>query len=217
MTKERKIALIIGILGFAAIIIQMYFSVSRNLENGKTIVYALNHYFSYFTILTNTALAVLLLSVAIVPSRKISKWFGKASVSSAFLVYILVVGIVYYVLLLNVWKPTGLEFVANHILHGAVPCGYAIFWFKFRRSGALKFSQTWAWLWYPGLYFIYLMIRGAILGVYPYFFVDVARFGLLTVLLYSCGILAFFKFLAYLLVRFDRAVKSFDTEVTGKE
>jgi NADH:ubiquinone oxidoreductase subunit 6 (subunit J) len=55
------------------------------------------------------------------------------------------------------------------------------------------------------------MIRGVAIGAYPYFFLDVEKIGYSGVLLYVVAILAFFKFLAFLLVRFDRSVKNFDT------
>jgi hypothetical protein len=98
----------------------------------------------------------------------------------------------------------GAEALATHILHAYMPLAYLFIWFFHLRNATLEYTDSIKWLSVPAAYFIYLMIRGELIGKYPYFFVDVQRFGILTVLLYACAILIFFFLVGSTLVFVDR-------------
>ena len=49
-----------------------------------------------------------------------------------------------------------------------------------------------AWCIYPISYFIYALIRGQLTGMYPYYFIDVAKIGLAKVLANSAAMLVVF-------------------------
>lgn len=204
MNQRNLIILVTSFFGFMAIGIQFYYSFNRHMADGRSVLYAVNHFFSYFTILTNTIVAVLLSSAVYFRTSKWSLWFLKPAVNGAVCLYILIVGIIYYVLLNNTWKPIGAEYFASHTLHGFVPTMYAIIWYKYLRSSVLKYSDALKWLMFPAVYFVYLLIRGQIIGKYPYFFVDPTKIGLGGVVIYSLGILVFFFGLGSLLVLLDR-------------
>ena len=204
MSRRDLIILITALLGFVAVSIQFYFSFNRHMADGKSALYAINHFFSYFTILINTSVALMLGSAVVFKKSKLSLWFLNPNVNGAFCLYILVVGIIYYVLLNNTWKPIGAEYFASHTLHGFVPTMYTFIWYKYLRTSVLKFLDPLKWLVFPLVYFIYLLIRGTVVEKYPYFFVDPTKIGYVGVALYSIGILVFFFGLGSLLAWIDR-------------
>lgn len=204
MNKSKLVISTTSILGFLAIIIQFYYSFNRHMEEGRSVIYAVNHFFSYFTILTNTIVAMLLAALVYFKNSKLSLWFTKPAVNGAICLYILIVGIIYYVLLNNTWKPLGPEYFATHTLHGFVPVAYAFIWYKYLRSSVLKYSDALKWLIFPFTYFVYLIIRGQVVQKYPYFFVDPTKIGFNGVAMYSVAILFFFWALGLLLVLLDQ-------------
>lgn len=204
MGKRNLIILITALFGFLAIGTQFYYSFNRHMDEGRSVVYAVNHFFSYFTILINTIVAVLLSSAVYFRTSKLALWFLRPAVNGAVCLYILIVGIIYYVLLNNTWKPVGPEYFASHTLHGFVPTMYAIIWYKYLRSSVLKYSDALKWLIFPAVYFVYLLIRGQVIEKYPYFFVDPTKIGFDGVAIYSVAILVFFFALGSLLVLLDQ-------------
>ena len=57
---------------------------------------------------------------------------------------------------------------------------------------------------YPMLYFAYLLLRGRLLGLYPYPFIAVDKLGYPQVLLNALGILAGFVLVSLVLLGIDR-------------
>lgn len=196
-----------AVLGLAGVSIQFYFSLTRKLEQGFSVLYATNHFFSFFTIITNTSVAVLLLAYVLFPSSRLTVWFKKTSNNGAIGLYVLIVSIIYYTILLNNHELKPLEMLATHILHGYVPLTYLLLWFYRFRKGDLRYKDSLRWILFPLVYFIYILIRGAILDAYPYFFVNVNKIGYPMVLLYATCILAVFLFCGLSLVAIDRKVK----------
>ena len=201
------LVLITAILGVIGVGIQFYFSFTTKLEQGFSVLYAANHYFSFFTAIVNTSIAVLLLAYYFYPASKLSRWFRKTTNNTAIAVYIMIVSLIYYTLLLNNKPLVPAEMVATHILHGYVPLAYLGLWFFRFRNGDLNYSDSFRWVLFPLAYFIYLLIRGAVLDAYPYFFVNVAKLGYPMVLLYAVGILGVFLISGLSLVVIDRRIK----------
>jgi hypothetical protein len=130
-------------------------------------------YFSYFTVLSNLfAVAMLLhgaLRAAHTRSRTVELLRGAA------VVYILTTGIV-YLLLLSGHAPT-YPWV-NAILHYLMPVAVTLDWLLDPPRVRLDPAQTVVlWMAFPLLYIFYTLARGAIVGWYPYFFVNPHRSG----------------------------------------
>lgn len=205
--KQKTIQSITALLGFIGLAIQFYYAVSRKMDEGHSFLYGVNHFFTYFTILVNTMLVILLISAVVAPNGRLAGWFRKSSNSAGVALYILVVGIIFYALLYDSSKPFGLDQVATHILHGYVPSVYFLMWlFDFRQSD-LFYKDTYKWLLFPLFYFVYVLIRGAVIGTYPYFFVNAEKYGYSKVGLYGVGILFFFLLLGSFLVWIDNSFK----------
>jgi len=128
-------------------------------------------YFSYFTVLSNLFAAAMLLHGAVRPARsEVVEWLRGAAV-----VYILTTGIVYLVLLSG--HAPSYPWV-NFILHYLMPVMVALDWLLGPPSVFLPLKRTVVlWMVFPLLYVVYTLARGAIVGWYPYFFVNPHRSG----------------------------------------
>lgn len=130
-------------------------------------------YFSYFTVLSNLFAAALLLHGALRPKRESSITVN--SLRGAAVVYILTTGIV-YLLLLSGHAPAYPW--ANAILHYLMPVAVTLDWLLDPPRVRLRPSRTVVlWMAFPVLYVLYTLARGAIVGWYPYFFVNPHRAG----------------------------------------
>jgi hypothetical protein len=144
---------------------------------------------SYFTILTNILVALYSLVLWLRPYSRLGRFFSKASTSTAILVYILVVGIIYNLALRHIWSPQGWARLADELLHSVIPLGFLLYWFMALPKTRLSYYNAIPWLIYPGLYIIYTFIRGLWMGTYPYPFIDVHLLGYPTVLK-NCAVIA---------------------------
>jgi hypothetical protein len=130
-------------------------------------------YFSYFTVLSNLFAAAMLLYGALRPARERS---GTVELlRGAAVVYILTTGIV-YLLLLSGNTPT-YPWV-NATLHYLMPVAVTLDWLLDPPRLRLDLARTVVlWMAFPLLYILYTLARGAIVGWYPYFFVNPHRGG----------------------------------------
>lgn len=208
--SKNKFVFISSLIGFLGFSIQMYFSVTRKLDEGFSLFYSLNHFLSYFTIIINLSFSMLLYFYSAHPEISVSRWFKKSAVNGAMCVYILIVGLIFYGLLFKDSKAQGLELLATHLLHAYTPLAYLYLWYFYFRDSSLKYSDSLRWLGVPVIYFVYVIIRGQLIGKYPYFFVDIEKFGIATVGLFAAAILSFFVLVGCLLIFIDRrqAVKN---------
>jgi len=161
------------------------------------------NFFSYFTVLTNLLVAfVLTVWLRSSPAGKMRL----VAVQSATAVYIALVGIVYAAVLRRLWNPTGLQAVADVLLHDVVPASYIVYWLAFVEKGTLRLSMVGRWLAYPLLFLAYSLGRGAVTGWYPYPFFDATHLGYVHVLLNAAALVALFVALGSVFVAADRVL-----------
>jgi hypothetical protein len=130
-------------------------------------------YFSYFTVLSNLFAVAMLLHGVLYPARERSRTIEL--LRGAAVAYILTTGIV-YLLLLSGHAPA-YPWV-NAILHYLMPVAVTLDWLLDPPCLRLDPAQTvLLWMAFPLLYIIYTLARGAIVGWYPYFFVNPHRSG----------------------------------------
>lgn len=193
-------------MGFLGLSIQGYFTITKKIDEGYSLFYAINHFYSYFTIIINTLVSFFMATVWLKPSSDLSNFFKRSKVSGAIALYILIVGAIYYALLFNPNKPFSPEIFATHILHAFIPVAYLSIWFLCLREAKLRFVDAFNWLWVPLCYFIYILIRGEVIKKYPYFFVDVEKYGYTQVLINAFTVLAVFLILGFLLIFLDKKI-----------
>jgi hypothetical protein len=90
------------------------------------------------------------------------------------------------------------------LLHYVIPALYLFHWWFDSPKDALRFTHPIVWGVYPTLYLVYALIRGAILGSYPYPFIDAAGIGYGQIMMNSVGLLIAFMALGFLLVALGR-------------
>lgn len=195
-----------ALVAWFAIILQFYISFSIFVSEGRTVGGILVQLLSYFTILSNILVAKSLTLSLLNPTGKWGKYFSSAPVTGAITVYIATVGITYNIILRNLIILEGFSILANELLHVVVPVLYVLYWILFAAKARLKWSEIYYWLIYPLIYLIYILIRGAISGYYPYPFVDVGRLGYSNVVINSLGMIAGFVVLSVLLILTGRSM-----------
>ena len=202
--SSKAAAFVIAMFGAIATFIQLSYSLSYKLTDGYSVLYGINHFYSYFTCLINTLVFTCLFCYSIFPNSRFTRWFMRPASNGGVLLYILIVGIIFYILLYSTNTARGWDLLATHVVHGLVPVSYFLLWFFYFRSGALKFLHCLEWLMVPGLYFVYILGRGELLLVYPYFFLNAAKYGYGQVTLNAVGILCFFLVMGAALVYIDK-------------
>ncbi|MGO9674750.1 MAG: Pr6Pr family membrane protein [Methylocella sp.] len=200
----RVCAGVLAILGWTAIGIELNFIISGALGKGAPLAPALIRYFSFFTIETHVLLALVLTASCLRPDA--DSFFLRPGVRTAVVVYVIMVGAVYAILLRGLYRWTGSVLVADRILHVVLPIFYPLYWLAFIEKGHIKRVYPLVWMIFPILYFIYILLRGAILDVYPYPFLDVAKLGYDRVILNALGLMGALLALGLLVAAIDHAL-----------
>ncbi len=204
-THARKIALLIAITGWFAVICQL---VLMLLSRTVSITETLLRFFSYFTILTNLLITVSFTSLAGERSVKWYSFFSKPATQTACTVYIIVVGVIYNLVLRSIWSPTGLQKLTDELLHSVIPILSLIYWLSCVNKKQLTWKNSFAWLLYPALYSLFIGIRGAVSGFYPYPFINVTQLGYPKTFTNGFFLLLFFWILSLLLIVYARLSSS---------
>jgi len=182
---QKYLAIFLAFLGWFALITQYLIMVDGRVAGiGETTI----RFFSYFTILTNSIVTHYFTRQAL----GISTRFNLPGSLTAITVYITVVGLVYQVMLRQLWSPTGLARLVDELLHTIIPILTIIYWFRFENHTKTKWKFILGWMIYPIVYFFYILFAGHFSRFYPYPFVNVIELGLLNVLMNA--LLLFFVF-----------------------
>lgn len=203
--KRDRWALAGGALGAFAVLLQLYVTSSRILGEGGGVGRIAFVFLGYFTILTNSVVALALLRTGWAGgARDDGPWLARPPVLTGIATSIILVGAAYSILLRHLWHPTGLQLVADHLLHDVMPVGFVVYWFlKVPKAGVRLGHLRW-WAIYPAAFFVYALIRGAITSEYPYPFMDVGKLGYPMVLAIGVGLLAAYCGIGAALVELGR-------------
>jgi hypothetical protein len=201
----RSAGMGIAVLAWYGLGLQFYVSIATARANGTSVSTAIVNYFSFFTILTNFLVALVLTQLC-VRRRAHEPFFARASVQAAAATSIAIVGIVYSLVLRQLWDPEGLQKIADIVLHDAVPVLYVLYWLWFSRKGDLRFRDVPRWLVYPASYLLYTLIRGVITGRYPYPFLDAGNLGYPRFFLNIVVLIAGFLAVGFLLLVIGRGL-----------
>jgi hypothetical protein len=184
--------IVFGTLALIAIVTQLVVHVQHRLD--------VVNFFSYFTNLSNLFAAAVLLIGAVYLLQGREPTPRDDLVRGASVVGMALVGIVFGVLLRHVDLGTLLPWV-NVVVHYVLPVVVVLDWLYQPPKSLLAFVQVRYWLVFPLLFFAYTLIRGAIVGWYPYPFFNPAHVGgYLGIALYGVAILILFLLIAWLLI-----------------
>lgn len=195
------------IIFFIAIfsVFAVVFQFKLMLENSvQSLLETIVRFLSYFTILTNSIVAVYFLGIGYKEVVKKLPSRINFDTLTAITVYITIVGLVYQVMLRHTWNPTGLQKIVDELLHSVNPLLVIAFWFLNLKNDVLSYKAISRWLLYPLLYLIYVLIRGLFSGFFPYPFLDMTAIGFSRVIQNCVVITILFLMIAAVFVRLSR-------------
>ena len=204
MTLFKKLLPIIILIAVIVGIILSYPLKVLTSESPLAWIHELIVLFSFFTIQTNTLIA---LSAYALLSNKNTPWqsFWRCMpVLTSVTVYIVFMGLVHHFLLAKSFTYDGPYTYSNLLHHYLTPLLAPVLWMFYRKQGELKLVYVFSCLAFPIGYLVYWFFRGSIIGSYPYFFIDVNAFGYAGVLLNALGFLVLMLFFAFVFFGLDR-------------
>ena len=198
---SRVCAALVGLLSLAALVLQ-YVLILQLTRDNVGVVLGTVRFFSYFTILSN--IAVMLVACTAAAGRP--GCFAQARVRGAVALYIGVTGSIYFFILRHLWQPQGAQWWADTGLHYAVPLVYGAWWLVCTPHGTLRWRDVAGWLLFPLGYVVWVFLRGAWVGEYPYPFIDVGQLGWARVGVNALGVMGVFVALGWVVVGLDRVL-----------
>ena len=179
---------LVALLGLSAVVTEVVVLVGRG-----TLVPG--NFLSFFTIQSNLLAGVTLLLVVTRPGSSWLSWLrGLATLC------MVVTGIVFSVLLSGL--PADVLTAVpwdNVVLHYLVPVWFALDWLLAPPTPPVPFRTALLWLLYPLAYVAYSLVRGPLVGWYPYPFLDPADGGYGAVAVVSVAIAVVVVALTWLL------------------
>ena len=177
---KRKFEIFGFIIGWFAVIAQLFLMLeNRQADIPETII----RFFSFFTILTNI-LVSLFLTTSVFRLKKFPfNLFLAKGTLTAITAFIVIVGLVYQIVLRQIWEPTGLQYIVDELLHTIIPLFMLGYWFFNIRKEDLLLKHVFKWLIYPSIYLIFIIVRGYLSGYYPYPFLNIIEIGYDSVLI----------------------------------
>lgn len=191
----RLFSIAAATVAWTALLMQLWLTLGVVVGQGRGMTMGLVVYFGFFTVLTNL-LAALVLSAYAAGSRFSGhRWLTAPVTQTSTAAAITIVGLVYFFILRQLWRPQGAQFLADVALHYVVPALMVMFWALVVPRRALAWHDA-PWLFvYPLVYLVYVFVRGEVFGLYPYHFVDVSKIGYRAAMFNAAGLM-----LAYALV-----------------
>jgi len=202
---ETGFRIIAAALGWFAIVTQ-YSLMAANA--GPHLVERTINYFSYFTIISNILVALAMTLPWLAPHSRMGRFFLLPSVRTVIAGYIIVVGVVYYVLLRHLYHLHGLRLVCDTIFHYVVPTLFVLDWALFVDKRELSWRISLYSLALPAVYVIWTLLHGAADDFYPYPFVNVDKLGYDQVFLNMAGLVLSFICLLLALVGLGRLLSA---------
>ena len=184
---------LLAAVAWFGVLLQFALSLALSKANGYSLAHGSITYFGYFTVLSNLLVAVIASMGLVVPESRAFSGSVRGCATTA----IVLVGIGYHVLLREVWDPQGWQQVADNTLHYVVPLLSLAYWGLFPPRWRLADYAPLAWGAYPVAYFAYVIVRGELIGSYPYYFIDVGELGFATVLTNALAFLLAFVALGF--------------------
>jgi len=129
---------VVSALGWFAIILQYWLIAST--RSGPDLVAWTINYFSFFTTIGNILVALAMTLPWLAPRSRLAQWLLRPSVRTVIVAYIIVVGLVYHLMLRNLYNPQGWRLACVIILHYVIPPLFIIDWLAFVQKRHLSWK-----------------------------------------------------------------------------
>jgi hypothetical protein len=175
MALERAATAIGLAIGAFALLLRIVLSLIDGASAGTPFVWTIVGYLSFYTILTNLFLVLIYLSDLTKAPRL--GWFREQTTRTMMAGVILLVMVFYHVMLSGLWSPEGWHKVADVLLHYVTPVFFLLWWWIFSEHGGVRMRDIPIMLLPSLVYVIYTLVRGAMIGTYPYPIFEVGQLG----------------------------------------
>jgi hypothetical protein len=202
---RKNISIILAIIVWVTVFTQYYLMIENRVAS---ILETTIRFFSFFTILTNSLVAIYFTLSSLTPKEGFLAISKKPGILTAVTVYITIVGLVYQIVLRHIWEPTGIQMIVDELLHSIIPIVVIAFWYLYEEKLLVQYRQIAQWLVYPFVYLVFILIRGNFSDFYPYPFVDVGNLGLLKVLINSIGLIVLFIGISALYIKIGKTINT---------
>lgn len=160
------VRILVGLTIVAAILMQARHSIQVNPA------FSTANFFSFFTILSNSISALLLLLLGVGALMRAASNRFLEYVRGAAVTYMVITGVVYALLLQNIPDNLGITLSwSNDVLHRFGPLYMLLDWLLIGATTISWRKSLW-WMVFPLAWLPYTMIRGAITDWYPYPFLN---------------------------------------------
>ncbi len=201
---SRRFTLIAACLGWTGLAIQLYLVLIARWADDASLIGGLVRFFSFFTVWTNTLVAVALTCALMNRDSPAQRFFRLPVVCGGIAASIVLVGLAYNLLLRHLWHPQGWQWIADVLLHDVMPLAFVLYWWLYVPKGGLRFRHVIFWMLYPAAYFSYVLLRGSYIGDYMYPFINVGNIGYVEAFTNAGGILLGFIVIALGVLGADR-------------
>ena len=160
------------------------------------------YFWTFFTHLTN--LWLVLTYASVLSGWRWLGWFRRPVVMASAAAFITLVMLYYHFMLAPTLNMEGALAVATWLLHYVAPVLYLAWWALFAPHGMLRFKHIGLML-LPGVgYVAWVLLRGAVVGEYPYDILDAGKFGYVAVAIGVAALLVAVTIFSVILVFADR-------------
>lgn len=195
-----------------SLVARLSLDIAGSVRAGTGILFGLLKFTTAFTHLTNALIGLVLYAFSESWGSQNLRPFRKPWVLACTATYITVMALTWKVALAPTFsdgfrllaESFTLERVVGVFLHGVNPMLFLCFWLFFAPKRQLRWTQPFLWPVGAVVYFIGILIRGAVQGIYPYPFVDVGALGFVTVFGNAVLLLIFFVAVGLAFVAIDR-------------
>lgn len=201
---HRKLAWAGFVLGVVLVVLQGAMVIPQRMAEGGGPFRALVFYFSFFTILTNTGVALVYLAVA--SGRRRLRALAGPTARTMMAGSIFVVMVIYALLLAPITDFRGLMRVLDIGLHYVAPVLYLAWWLAGPHPVRLRWGRAAVMMAYPLGYCAWVLVRGVAIGRWPYPFVSVPDLGWARVLLNMAGLAVLFALVFLAAIAISRAL-----------
>lgn len=189
---KKYVQLTIALITWFAVITQYVLMIEHRVSSiPETTV----RFFSFFTILTNTLVALYMSQLFLKSISKNNTHYAPSKFLTPLTVYITIVGLIYQLILRQIWNPQGIDKLVDELLHTIIPLCMIIYWYFDKNNKHNTYKNIPIWLIYPIVYLLFILIRGHYSEFYPYPFINVSQIGM-----EQAGINALFLILFFIII-----------------
>lgn len=193
----------LSIIAWFAVLAQ-YYLMLQNSQN--SLIETTIRFFSFFTILTNTLVALYFTAEVFKLQQGLFNFRNKPGTLTAITTYIFIVGLVYQIVLRHLWHPEGLQRIVDELLHSLIPLAVIIYWCLYQNKSLLSYNLIPKWLLYPLLYLCYVLLRGSFSHFYPYPFIDAEHLTVMKVTINAITLTGLFVLVSFSFVAIAKGI-----------